>query len=226
MPIHRDDASSLQLYMSENSLKYFIQAYDDINLTKVDFDVEPFYLKGVFQHWDEAFGDEEDYDTSPPKVRVQFRATWGKGDYAPNIDITQSGFEGEGTGQIIIYNPLNSEIPAAIFNLTVNASIDVMLEKDFLLTGKSKRLNYTLTGYQALFDTPETIDVMKSKIEGMKKFVEEATDIALMKGVDLPVPARVRTNISSSKLTTYNSYLLFEANQVKPLAPLTDQTII
>ena len=70
LPIHKDDASSLQLYFGKNSLKYFIQAYDDLQLTKVDFDVEPFYLKGVFSSWDEAFGDEEDYDTDPPKVRV------------------------------------------------------------------------------------------------------------------------------------------------------------
>ena len=97
--------------------------------------MEPFYLKGVFSSWDEAFGDEEDYDTDPPKVRVQFRAIWGHGN-APKIDVTQKGFEMEGSAQIVIYNPLNSEIPAAIFNLTVNASIDVMLEKDFLLTGK------------------------------------------------------------------------------------------
>ena len=78
-------------------------------------------------------------------------------------------------------------------------------------------MNYTLTGYQALFDTPETIETMKSKIDSMKKFVTDATDIALSQGVNLPVPAGFRTNIGSSKLTTYDGYMLFEASQVKPL---------
>ena len=116
--------------------------------------------------------------------------------------------------QIIIFNPLNSEIPAAYINLTVNASLDILLLDDFLLTGRTQNMNYTVTSFQALFQTPETIDNIKNRVNGIKNIILEAMDISLQKGVHLPVPALVKTNIGSSTLSTYDGYLLVEADNM------------
>ena len=65
-------------------------------------------------------------------------------------------------------NPLNPDIEAAFFYCSTKLSVKVDVKDDFMVVGRVEDLTFELTDFKALFHTPETLDGIKDKIQGLQ----------------------------------------------------------
>jgi hypothetical protein len=109
-------------------------------------------------------------------------------------------------------NPLKPEIVAATIFCDFTSSLTAHIEPGMKLTGKLDKLSLTVTKVKPLFDSQETVGSMSGKIEALQQMLFLSINNVLSEGAKLPLPSYAENDLTDSKLTPFDHYLLFEAD--------------
>ena len=86
-------------------------------------------------------------------------------DKAPKVEVTPGGIRMSGKASIAILNPLNNEIRAATINIKLNVTLQLSVEKGFILKAKASGIDIDVVAKKVLWDSPERLDTIRSKFK-------------------------------------------------------------
>ena len=115
-----------------------------------------------------------------------------------------------GKASIAILNPLNNEIRAATINIKLNVTLQLSVEKGFILKAKASGIDIDVVAKKVLWDSDERLDTIRAKFKLIQSVLVDAFNESISHGLELPIPANFKNKFRIQNLKFYKNYFLLE----------------
>ena len=202
MPSYFNQGKMVQVFVSESSLNSALLAAHELDLLKLEQgDVLSTVVGMIFDSYEKIYG-------SAQKTQLYLETYQG----TPTLKITQNEIVIEANTKIHIKNPYNFEYDAAEIKALMNVQIDMEVTQNFNLTGKVKAITFTVEDVKTYFESESTVEDVQERIELFVAPVQSTLNLKLKKGIVLPVPDLIVTDLSDSELIQFDGYIMIQAD--------------
>eukprot|EP00347_Sterkiella_histriomuscorum_P017917 403347484 len=213
IPSYYEAGKQLQIFISEGSLNSALSALHTQGWLKLEQDdILSTVVSMIFDNFEKVYGSSQ-------KLRIFMESDEPK----PVLKITQKETVIEAQTKLHIKNPYNSEYDAALITSKLTIQLELEVTQNFNLTGKVKKISFEVQGLQTFFESDTTVEDVQERIDLFVTPIQSSMNQKLRKGVRLPVPDLIITDVSNSELIQFNGFIMIQAD---PKIVNTDKKII
>jgi len=172
----------------------------DNELLEASYRVSSTYLKTFFTNFEEVFGQQEGVKLSMKTITV------------PKIDISDEQTTVTAEVDLRFLNPYNTEIHAMLLHANLTAKLQFELVDGFVISGEIQDLQLKVTEFKSYFKTSVTMANINNQLASVTGPFQSLVNQRIADGFGLPVPKPFNSELSKTRLFTYDKFLLIESD--------------